>query len=101
MVYWKQESQIYSQIQLQIELLFCCETNQLTWFFVKTINENLSGVAADVSDAHHGEDGPVAAVEDSVRQSNNKHSLKIQEKSFKTTKIWEKDTSGSEDRDKR
>jgi hypothetical protein len=44
-------------------------------------------MAADVSDAHHGEDGPVAAVEDSVRQSNNKHSLKIQEKSLKTKKI--------------
>ena len=80
-VCWKQESQIYSQIQLQIELSFCCETKQVTWFFVETIDENLSGVAADVSDAHHGEDGPVAAVEDSVRQSNNKHSLENQEKS--------------------
>jgi hypothetical protein len=60
-------------------------------------------VAADVSDAHHGEDGPVATVEDSVRQSNNKHSLENSGKIFKDNENLRKGYiggSGSENRDK-
>ena len=38
----------------------------LVGFLVETVDEDLARVAADVSDAHHGQDRPVAAVEDAV-----------------------------------
>ena len=50
----------------------------LVRLFVKAVYEDLPGVAADVSDANHGRDGPVTTVEDAVRQGNDKHALKEQ-----------------------
>ena len=44
--------------------------------FVQTLDEDLAGVAADVGDAHRGQDGPVTTVVNSVRQRNDEHPLK-------------------------
>ena len=42
---------------------------------VQAVHEDLAGVAADVGDAHHGQDGPVAAVVHSIGQRHYEHPL--------------------------
>ena len=42
---------------------------------VEAIDQDLASVAADVGHADHGNNGPVTAVQDSVRQRDDEHAL--------------------------
>ena len=42
---------------------------------IKTVDQDLAGVATDVGYAHHGQDGPVTPVVHCVRQGYYEHTL--------------------------
>ncbi len=42
---------------------------------IETVDQDLAGVATDVSYAHHGQDGPVTPVVHCVRQGYYEHTL--------------------------
>ena len=42
---------------------------------VKALHKDLSGVAANVGDAHHCQDGPVSTVQNPVGQGDDEHAL--------------------------
>ena len=44
---------------------------------IKTVDQDLAGVATDVGYAHHGQDGPVTPVVHCVRQGYYEHTLNI------------------------